>query len=94
MKAVAIKKSSREQAVGLHEMGAFRCDGCGKEFFLGHHPASVDKWVAESKQSGSRRSLLKSTIAIRNTRPESNCRPSIRCGQKASRKSAQRKPAS
>ena len=49
MKAVAIKKSSREQAVGLHEMGAFRCDGCDEQFFLDHNPASVDKWVAEKQ---------------------------------------------
>ena len=47
MRAVAIKKSSREKVVGLQEMGTLRCDGCGEEFFIGHNPASVDKWVAE-----------------------------------------------
>jgi hypothetical protein len=49
MKAVAIKKSSRETSVGLQEMGALRCDSCGEEFVIGHHPASVDKWVAEKQ---------------------------------------------
>jgi hypothetical protein len=47
MKAVAIKKGSREKTVGFQEMGTLRCDICGEEFFLGHHPASVDKRVAE-----------------------------------------------
>jgi hypothetical protein len=41
-------------------MGTLRCDGCGEEFFIGHNPASVDKWVAEKQQSGWKRSLLKS----------------------------------
>jgi hypothetical protein len=49
MRAVAIKKSSREKAEGFQEMGNLRCDGCGEEFFLGHNPASVDKWVAETQ---------------------------------------------
>jgi hypothetical protein len=49
MKAVAIKKSSREKVAGFQEMGTLRCDGCGEEFFLGHSPASVDKWVAEKQ---------------------------------------------
>jgi hypothetical protein len=49
MKAVAVKKSSREKAVGLQEMGTLRCDACGEEFFIGHNPASVDKWVAEKQ---------------------------------------------
>jgi hypothetical protein len=47
MKAVAIKKGSREKTVGFQEMGTLRCDICGEEFFLGHHPTSVDKRVAE-----------------------------------------------
>ena len=46
MKAVAIKRTSREKVEGLQEMGTLRCDGCGEAFFIGHHPASVDKRVA------------------------------------------------
>jgi len=47
MRAVAIKKSSREKALGFQEMGTLRCDGCGEEFFIGHDPQSVDKRVVE-----------------------------------------------
>ena len=48
MKAVAIKKGQlRDRVEGLQEMGTLRCDSCGDEFFIGHHPASVDRWVAE-----------------------------------------------
>jgi len=50
MRALAIKKGqSREKAVGFQEMGTLRCDGCGEEFLIHHHPASVDKWVAEKQ---------------------------------------------
>jgi len=50
MRAVAIKKGqSREKVSGFQEMGALRCDGCGEEFFLMHHPTFVDKWVAEKQ---------------------------------------------
>jgi hypothetical protein len=50
MKAVAIKKGqSREKAAGFQEMGTLRCDGCGEEFVIGHHPESMDKWVAEKQ---------------------------------------------
>ena len=49
MQAVAIKKGSREKAVGFQEMGTLRCDGCGEEFFIGHDPQSVDKRVAEKQ---------------------------------------------
>jgi hypothetical protein len=50
MIAVAIRKGqSRERAEGLQEMGTLRCDGCGEEFSIGHHPSSVDKWVAEKQ---------------------------------------------
>ncbi len=49
MRAVAIKKSSREKATGFQEMGSLRCDLCGEEFFIGHNPGSVDKWVAEKQ---------------------------------------------
>ena len=47
MKAVAIKKTSREKTIGLKEMGTLTCDGCGEAFFIGHHPASTDKRIAE-----------------------------------------------
>jgi len=30
-------------------MGTLRCDVCGEEFFVVHHPASVDKRVAEKQ---------------------------------------------
>ena len=50
MRAVAIKKGqSREKAADFQEMGTLRCDGCGEEFFIGHHSESVDKWVAEKQ---------------------------------------------
>lgn len=50
MIAVAIRKGqSRARAEGLQEMGTLRCDGCGEEFSIGHHPSSVDKWVAEKQ---------------------------------------------
>jgi len=49
MRAVAIKKSSRETTAGFQEMGTLRCDGCGEEFFIGHNPQSVDKWAAEKQ---------------------------------------------
>jgi hypothetical protein len=43
MRAVAIKKGSREKTMGLQEMGILRCDACGEEFFIGHNPQWVDK---------------------------------------------------
>jgi hypothetical protein len=49
MKAVAIKKSSRERTLGFQEMGTLRCDECGEEFFIGHSPAFADKRVAEKQ---------------------------------------------
>ena len=49
MRAVAIKKSSREKVAGFHETGTLRCDGCGKYFFIGQNPASVDRWVGEKQ---------------------------------------------
>jgi hypothetical protein len=49
MRAVAIKKSSREKTTGFQEMGTLRCDSCGEEFFIGHSPQSVNKWVAEKQ---------------------------------------------
>jgi hypothetical protein len=49
MRAVAIKKGSREKTIGFQEMGTLRCDSCGEEFFIGHKPQSVDKRVAEKQ---------------------------------------------
>jgi hypothetical protein len=49
MRAVAIKKSSREKVTGFQEMGTLRCDGCGEDFLIGHNPASVDRLVAENQ---------------------------------------------
>ena len=49
MRAVAIKKSSREKAIGFQEMGTLRCDACGEEFFIVHDSASMDTKVAEKQ---------------------------------------------
>jgi hypothetical protein len=49
MRAVAIKKGSREKTMGFQEMGILRCDACGEEFFIGHNPQWVDKRVAEKQ---------------------------------------------
>lgn len=49
MRAVAIKRGSREITLGFQEMGTLRCDGCGEEFFIGHYPASADQSVAEKQ---------------------------------------------
>jgi hypothetical protein len=49
MRAIAVKKSSREKTTGLQEMGTFRCDGCGEEFVIGHNLESVDKRAAEKQ---------------------------------------------
>jgi hypothetical protein len=49
MRAVAIKKGSREETAGFQEMGTLRCDGCGEEFFIGHNQQSVDERVAEKQ---------------------------------------------
>ena len=48
----ALRRSKRVAArkqIDFREMGTLRCDGCGEEFFIGHNPKSVDKWVAEKK---------------------------------------------
>ena len=48
MNAVAIKKGqTRERAPDCKEMGTLRCDSCGEEFIVFHHPASVDNAAAE-----------------------------------------------
>jgi hypothetical protein len=49
MRAVAIRKGSREKAVGFQEMGTLRCEVCGEEFFIGHNPQSVDMRAAEKQ---------------------------------------------
>jgi hypothetical protein len=51
MKAVAIKKDqTRDKATAdFQEMGILRCDGCGEEFIISHHPAVADKWVASQQ---------------------------------------------
>jgi hypothetical protein len=51
MRAVAVKKGSREKTIGFQEMGTLRCDGCGEEFVIGHNPQSTDRGLAE-KQAG------------------------------------------
>jgi hypothetical protein len=50
MRAVAIKRRvvARKLQVS-RRWGTLRCDNCGEEFFIGHNPASVDKWVAETQ---------------------------------------------
>jgi hypothetical protein len=48
--AIVIKKGqTRERAVGFQEMGVFRCDSCGEEFFILHDPAPEDKKLAEKE---------------------------------------------
>jgi len=49
MQAVAIKKSSGEKTTGFQDMGTFRCDGCGEEFFIGHDPKSADEQAAKKQ---------------------------------------------
>jgi uncharacterized protein with PIN domain len=51
MRIVIKKGQHREKAEGFREMVILRCDGCGEEFLIGHHHASVDKKLAE-KQAG------------------------------------------
>jgi hypothetical protein len=72
MRAVAIKKSSREKTIGFQEMGTLRCDGCVEGFFIGHNPKSVDKWVAERQANWLEKVWRTSTSAIRSTPTESN----------------------
>ena len=49
MRAVAIKKGSREKATGFQEMGTLRCDHCGEEFVIGQSPQFVDTRLAEKQ---------------------------------------------
>ena len=47
-RALAVKKGqTREKAAGFREMGIFRCDSCGEEFFIVHDPSLVDEMLAE-----------------------------------------------
>lgn len=48
MKEVAIKKGQmgRDVQPAFTEMGTLRCDGCGEEFTILHHPSVVDPTVA------------------------------------------------
>jgi hypothetical protein len=47
MKAVAIKKGqTRERAPEFKEMGTLRCDSCGEEFSVFHHPTLADNAAA------------------------------------------------
>jgi hypothetical protein len=48
MNAVAIKKGQiREAASGFEEMGLLRCDRCGEEFSILHHPSRKDAKSAD-----------------------------------------------
>jgi len=50
MRSVAIKKGqSQERVRGFREMGTLRCDGCGEEFFIDHHPAVANKLLADKQ---------------------------------------------
>jgi hypothetical protein len=46
-KAVAIKRGQNlGEASGFQEMGALRCEGCGEEFLIRHHPGFADPSIA------------------------------------------------
>jgi hypothetical protein len=49
MKAVAIQKNPTrgKEPSGFREMGTLRCDICGEDFVIYHHPTSVNNWVAD-----------------------------------------------
>jgi hypothetical protein len=50
MKAVAIRKGqSLGEAASFQEMGALRCEGCGEEFLIRHHPAFADSTIADKQ---------------------------------------------
>ena len=69
--AIAIKKGqTREKAVGSQEMGTFRCDSCGEEFFIVHDPASVDKKLAERQAK-----WLEKVLADEHERDKSEDQP-------------------
>lgn len=39
----------RERAPAFKEMGTLRCESCGEEFVVFHHPSFVDKKAAEQQ---------------------------------------------
>lgn len=48
--AVAVRKGqNRTKAPGLVAMGTVRCDSCGEEFMIGHHPAVANRKNAEKQ---------------------------------------------
>ena len=50
MKSVAVKKGQgHAEAASFQEMGTLRCDLCGEEFLIRHHPGSVDRKNAEKQ---------------------------------------------
>ena len=50
MKAVAVKKGLPQPDVAsFWEMGTLRCDVCGEEFLIRHHPGFVSKEKAEKQ---------------------------------------------
>jgi hypothetical protein len=50
MRAVAVKKGQAQaEAASFQEMGTVRCEGCGEEFLIRHHPGFVDKKNAEKQ---------------------------------------------
>jgi hypothetical protein len=47
MRAVAIKKAQNlGQTFGFQEMGTLRCEVCGEEFLIRHHPTVADYSIA------------------------------------------------
>jgi hypothetical protein len=50
MRAIAIKKGQKPgEASGFQEMGTLRCDGCGEEFLIRHHPTFADRRIADKQ---------------------------------------------
>ena len=50
MRAVAVKKGQAQADVAsFWEMGTLRCDMCGEEFVIRHHPGFVSKEKAEKQ---------------------------------------------
>ena len=91
MKAVAVKKGQGyAEAARFQEMGTLRCDLCGEEFLIRHHPAFVDTKSAEGRRTGSRKCSPKSTSARRSTPTELSCRISCADSCEVSRSHAQK----
>jgi hypothetical protein len=87
MKAVAIKKNSREKVEGLQEMGTLRCDLCGVEFFIGHNPAWVDKRVAEKQAKWLEKVLAEAHERDKRHSDRTNCLTRQTGRQKTARRS-------